>query len=377
MSARRERVERRAGDVRNLVRLRTASAGFALDFDAAWDPPVAALFGPSGSGKSTILEIIAGVRGGAEGRVVLGGETILDTGGGLAPPPAARRVGWVPQDASLFPHMSAWANVRYGLHRGGTEGLERLEAAVEVLEIGPLRNRRAHELSGGETQRVAVARAVASGARVLLMDEPLASLDAPLRARVFPLFVRLRDELRLPMLYVSHEPSEVLSIAPHVLVIESGRCTASGPSADVLGTAPTAGTFELHTAENRFKVRLLETHPSEGTVLVSLPSGVRLVMWAAPLPARAEFEVAIRGEEILLAAGAPGRLSAQNVLRGTVAGIRTLEGHAWVTVRVQGEPFVARITRRALEDLALAPGSEASVVFKAGSVRAVTRTDSG
>ncbi len=163
----------------NQLELRCRAGDFALDFEAEWDPPAAALFGPSGSGKSTILEIIAGVRRGASGRVVLDGRTILDTERGIEPAARDRWIGWVPQDASLFPHLTVRENVRFGLSRGGPEGERRLAASVALLELEPLLERPAVALSGGERQRAAVARAIASGARVLLLDEPLASLDVP------------------------------------------------------------------------------------------------------------------------------------------------------------------------------------------------------
>ena len=359
----------------NQIDLRYRAGAFALAFEAEWDPPGAALFGPSGAGKSMILEIIAGVRRGAAGRVILDGRTVLDSERAVEPPPRARWMGWVPQDASLFPHLSVDENVRYGLIRGGAEGKRRLGAAIEVLELGDLLPRSASALSGGERQRVAVARAIASGARSLLLDEPLASLDIPLRARVFPLFLRLRDELKLPMIYVSHDAEEVQALAAHVLVVEQGRCVASGAVAQVLGGSQRSGAFETHTAENRFQVRLRETHPHEGTALVDLPSGLRLMMSAIPPPGRDSFEVVIRGEEIILTLAPPGPISAQNVIEGTIRAVREQEGHAWVTVEAQGTPFLVRITRRALGDLALTLGGTAYVIFKAPSVRALTRTD--
>ena len=290
-------------------------------------------------------------------------------------PARARWIGWVPQDASLFPHLSARENVRYGIRRGGAEGAKRLDAAIEALEIGELLPRRATELSGGERQRVAIARAVGSGARVLLLDEPLASLDLPLRARVYPLFIRLRDELRLPMLYVSHDAEEVVSVAEHVLVASAGRCVASGPAKDVLGAETRAGAFRVHAAENRFSVRLLETHSAEGTALLGLASGLRLVMSSTPLPEREEFDVVIRGEEIILSVVHPGPLSAQNVLEGRVTAVEEGAGHVLVGASVSGTPFAARITRRALEALDLRQGRAVYLIFKASSVLLASRAD--
>lgn len=362
----------------NQIDLRYRTGGFALQFEAEWDAPAAALFGPSGSGKSTILEIIAGARAGAEGRVVLDGRTILDTERRVAPPPPLRWIGWVPQDASLFPHMTALENVRYGLRRGGPEGERRLAAAIETLELAEILSRPAAELSGGERQRAAIARAIGSGARVLLLDEPLASLDLPLRSRVYPLFLRLRDELKIPMLYVSHDAEEVTAVAEHVLEVRAGRCVASGSARDLLADAGRAGAFDLHAPENRFAVRLVEAHPGEGTAIIELSSGLILVMAASSPPGRERFDVVVRAEEIILAVparGAPGLLSAQNVLEGQVSGIEEGGGRALVTTEVEGERFAVRITHRALSDLRLRSGGPVWLIFKAGSVRAVGRTD--
>jgi molybdate transport system ATP-binding protein len=358
----------------NQLDLRLTAGSFALAFEAEWDPPVCALFGPSGAGKSTILEVIAGVRSPGSARVVLDGRTVIDTGRGDVPPARVRRIGWVPQDASLFPHMTVRENVRYGLRRGGDEGEKRLTAAVEVLEIGALMDRPAGALSGGERQRVAVARAIGSGARVLLLDEPLASLDAPLRARVFPLFLRLRDEIGLPMIYVSHDHEEVRAIATHVVVISQGRCVASGPAADVLGGVSREGIYDLHAAENRFEVRLVEARAAEGVALVELAGGLRLWMHAAPLPERPRFTVALRAEEIILAASPPGAVSAQNVVEGTVTDVRSVGGHAVVTVNAAGERIAARVTRQSLERLGLRAGVRAWLLFKAGALHALDPT---
>jgi molybdate transport system ATP-binding protein len=281
----------------------------------------------------------------------------------------------VPQDASLFPHLSVRENVRYGLRRGGGDGNRRLAAAVDVLEIGALMDRPAGALSGGERQRGAVARAIGSGARVLLLDEPLASLDEPLRARIFPLFVRLRDEIGLPMIYVTHDPQEVLAIARHVVVVQGGRCAASGPAADVLGGAAHEGTYDLHAAENRFHVLLVEARVAEGVAVVELAGGLRLQMHAAPLPARPRFEAAVRAEEIILSVSPPGPVSAQNVIEGTVSDITAAGGgHALVTVDASGARFAARVTRRSLDQLEPKRGSRAWLIFKAGAVRAVSAT---
>ena len=359
----------------NQVEVAYGIGGFSLDFRADWDPPSAALFGPSGSGKSTLLEVIAGVRAGARGRVILDGRTIFDSSRGVQPPAPDRWIGWVPQDASLFPHLTVADNVRYGLPRGGTEGKRRLEAAIEVLELGRLLPREATALSGGERQRAAIARAVGSGARVLLLDEPLASLDVPLRARVLPLFFRLRDELKIPMIYVSHDPDEVLALARHVMVIDQGRCVASGPSREILGHAE-GRPFEQYLAENRFEARLESSHPEDGTATVEIAPGLRLIMSVLIPPSRASFPVSIRADEILLAAQDPGPVSAQNVIPAKVSEVREARGHAWIGLAPEGHDvrFTVQVTRRALTTLGLKVGARAFLLFKASSVRPAGRT---
>jgi molybdate transport system ATP-binding protein len=362
----------------NQIDLKYRAGDFQLAFEGEWDPPVAALFGPSGSGKTTILEIIAGLRPGASGRVVLDGRTVFDDARQVGPAPQDRWMGWVPQDASLFPHLTVDGNIRYGLRRGGKAGEARMKSAIAMLELETLLPRAVHGLSGGERQRIAVARAIASGARVLLLDEPLASLDLPLRSRVLPLFFRLRDELKLPMIYVSHDADEVLALAPHVLVVENGRCAASGRSRDLLEGGGSAGAYSVHSGENRFEAVVRSVDASEGTATVALSPGPVLVMSAMPPPRRGSLAIAIRAEEVLLALEAPGPISAQNVLAGTLRSVREAEGHAWAGVEVEGAVVTSRITRRALgtlTGLGLSIGARVYLVFKASSVRAVGRTD--
>jgi molybdate transport system ATP-binding protein len=200
--------------------------GFELAARAAWNAPCAALFGASGSGKTTILEAIAGARPDVRGTVTLRGRR-LD---GLKP--WMRGLGWVPQDASLFPHLTAAENIAFGSRY--RSGAPIAEDAVRALEIGGLANRPARELSGGERQRVAIARALASHPSFLLLDEPLASIDRPLRSRILPFLASIPARLGIPMLVVTHDPLEVIALATHVVVLESGRVVAEGDSRTVL-----------------------------------------------------------------------------------------------------------------------------------------------
>ncbi|MEO6236082.1 MAG: ATP-binding cassette domain-containing protein [Vicinamibacterales bacterium] len=180
----------------------------------------AALFGPSGAGKTTILDAIAGLRTPRRGSITIDGRSLFSSQQRVNLPPHQRRVGYVPQDVSLFPHMDVRRNLLYGRHPGVSPGFERV---VGMLEIASLLDRRVTDLSGGERQRVALGRALISGPSVLLLDEPLAAVDVPLRRRILPYLQRVRDELIVPIIYVSHDREEVDALADAVVTVEAGR----------------------------------------------------------------------------------------------------------------------------------------------------------
>lgn len=202
---------------------------FALSVAFHGDSGVTALFGPSGSGKSSIVGMIAGLTRPDRGRIVIDGETVFDSGKDIDVPAHRRRIGYVFQDGRLFPHMSVARNLDYG--RWMT-GLPRDEAqfkhVIELLDIAPLLERRPGALSGGERQRVALGRALLMKPRLMLLDEPLASLDARRKSEILPYLVRLRDDTRLPMIYVSHDPAEVKALASRVVLLDSGRVVSTG-----------------------------------------------------------------------------------------------------------------------------------------------------
>jgi molybdate transport system ATP-binding protein len=192
-----------------------------------------ALFGPSGSGKTSILESIAGLRTPRRGRIAIGEHVLFDSAREIDVPARHRRTGYVPQDTLLFPHLDVRGNVTYGRRQRPRPDLDVL---LDLLELRPLMNRRVASLSGGERQRVAIGRALFSGPEVLLLDEPLAAVDLPRRRRIVQALLRIRDEYRLPIVYVTHSPEEAIEVADHVVVLDAGTVTASGPPADVLGS---------------------------------------------------------------------------------------------------------------------------------------------
>jgi molybdate transport system ATP-binding protein len=200
-------------------------ADFTLEVQAEIRSQVAAVFGPSGAGKTSLLDLIAGLRRPRSAFIQLQDRLLTDTAAGIEVPTRRRRVGYVPQDLALFPHLSVRQNLLYGCNRDAeVTPLFSYTHVTETLEIGSLRDRRVHHLSGGEKQRVALARALLASPRILLLDEPLASLDSGLKSRIIPYLKRIRDEFRLPMLYVTHDWSEVLALCQEVLVLEQGRC---------------------------------------------------------------------------------------------------------------------------------------------------------
>ena len=202
------------------IDIELAQGSFVLSAKIQLEARAAALFGPSGAGKTTILDAIAGLRTPRRGSIVVSGRVLFSSDAGVNLPAHQRHVGYVPQDVALFPHMLVRGNLLYGRHPGVSPDLDRV---VGMLEIQGLLDRRVTDLSGGERQRVALGRALMSGPSVLLLDEPLAAVDVPLRRRILPYLQRVRDELTVPIIYVSHDREEVDELADVVVNVEGGR----------------------------------------------------------------------------------------------------------------------------------------------------------
>ncbi|MBL8305179.1 MAG: molybdenum ABC transporter ATP-binding protein, partial [Rubrivivax sp.] len=319
---------------------------------------VSALFGPSGCGKTTVLRALAGLER-AAGRVALGDEVWQDDAQGHFVPPHRRAIGYVIQESALFPHLDVQRNLDYGRRRVAP-GLRRIELdqVVALLGIDPLMARRPDTLSGGERQRVAIARALATSPRLLLMDEPLAALDAARKAEVLPYLDRLHAELRIPVVYVSHALDEVARLAHHLVLLKQGRVVAAGALADVMAR------LDLPTAQGEGAGVVLDAVVAERDAtwqLARLDVGPgHFSLWARDhgLPAGRAVRVRLLARDVSLAHAPLEGSSIGNQLQGTVEAIADDEhpSLALVRVRVGGSPVVARLTRRSAHALALEVG---------------------
>jgi len=347
--------------------------GFTLDVDFAAPPGVTVLFGASGSGKTLTLRAVAGLLRPDAGRVSAGGRVLFDSDSGIDIPVARRRVGYLFQNLALFPHMTALENVEFaagGVPRGERRG--RALSLLERLGVAHAAGRRPREVSGGEAQRVALARALAASPRVLLLDEPLSALDEPVRLRIVKDLKELNEELRLPVLYVTHSRDEALLLGGRAVIYERGRVAAEG-SPEELFAAPASETVaRLTGVENIFEGTVVARDEGAGTMSVELkgPGGLACRV-EVPLGQSAEgarVRVAVRSGDILLAAEEPHNISARNVLRGRVSAIEERSAHTLVRVE-SGVTWAASVTRHALEQLGLRPDREVWLAFKTYSCR--------
>lgn len=342
----------------------------AFTLDARFDAPagVTALFGRSGSGKTTIVNAVAGLMRPDQGRIAVDADVLFDGDTGLCLPPHRRGVGYVFQEARLFPHLSVRQNLTFGrwfaTRRTGPDFVR----VVEMLGIGALLTRRTAALSGGERQRVALGRALLSNPRLLLMDEPLAALDEARKAEILPYLERLRDHAGLPILYVSHAPSEVARLATTVVLIEGGRVVAAGPAADLLSDPATAPILGLREAGAIIDARIV-AHDGDGlTHLTSRAGPLWLPQIAAP-PGTG-LRIRVPAQDVILSLSRPTGISALNTLSCTVRDITQAGDGTGVLVRLDasGEVLLSRITARSARALDLEPGRPVHAVLKAVSV---------
>ena len=324
---------------------------------------ITAIFGPSGSGKTTLLRAVAGLETNAKGRIQIGTHIWQDTSLGICLPTWQRPLGYVFQESSLLPHLSVVDNLNFGLKRAlKSAGIAlsdaqiALQASVELLGIGSLLQRMPQELSGGERQRVAIARAIAMQPQLLLMDEPLASLDVARRQEIFHWLAKLRDELKMPMLYVTHSAEEVTRLADHLLVLDQGQVKAQGPVGAVLTQVVNPvvmGEDAGALIAGHIGAVDAEWHLSR----VDFEGGC-IWMRDAGLPIGKAVRIRILARDVSLATAEPLNTSIQNQLQGVIQSI-TPDAHpsqVMVVLKCGTEEVLARVTRRAISELGLRVG---------------------
>ncbi len=336
--------------------------------------PVTGIFGASGAGKTSLLEIVAGLRREVQGRLAFGGEVWLDSLRRRFVPPERRRIGYVPQEGLLFPHLDVRQNLLAGERRAlesGQRPAEVFDKIVELLELGPLLRRSAWSLSGGEQQRVALGRALCSGPRLLLLDEPLASLDLPLRRRLLPLLKRVRDQLTVPMLMVSHDPVEVQALCDDLIVLKEGRVIARGEPRAVLRDPEVFPLAEREGYENVLPGRLVEREGRNSLVRLGDGDGGSDLVVPRGEAAAGEVLVSLPANEIMIATERPRGLAARTALPATVAEIRSLGPLGLITAELGAgvPPVVVEVTETTPAAMGLEVGGRIYLVIKATSCR--------
>ena len=338
---------------------------FELDVHFRSGRGLTALFGRSGAGKTSVVNVIAGLVRPERGRIVVDGSVLIDTERGIKTPAHRRRVGYVFQEDRLFPHLTVRQNLLFGRwFASGSAPRARLDDIVDLLGITALLDRRPARLSGGEKQRVAIGRALLAGPQLLLMDEPLASLDSPRKDEILPYIERLRDQAGVPIVYVSHAVAEVARLANTIVLISEGRVRAVGPLQEVMGRAelyPMAGRFEAGAV---LAVRVAAHDADWGLTELAGAFGTLRVP-RLPAPVGTALRVRIRARDVILAATPPTGISALNILSGRVEAVVPIEESALeVQLRLGDERLLARVTRRSGVTLGLVPGREVFAVIK-------------
>ena len=324
---------------------------------------ITAIFGPSGSGKTTLLRAVAGLEKNPQGLIQIGENIWQDTKQGIYIPTWQRSLGYVFQESSLLPHLSVAENLNFGLKRvlksansAPTAANKALQASIELLGIGGLLQRMPDELSGGERQRVAIARAIAMQPQLLLMDEPLASLDAARRQEIFPWLARLRDELKMPMLYVTHSAEEVARLADHLVVLDQGHVKAQGSVSAVL--TQVVNPVVVGEDAGALIAGCIGAVDAQWHLSRVDFNGGCIWMRDAGLPVGKAVRIRILARDVSLAISEPTNTSIQNQLRGSIQSI-TPDAHpsqVMVVLKCGAEEVLARVTNRAVNELALQVG---------------------
>jgi molybdate transport system ATP-binding protein len=348
------------------------AAPFALDVSVEFPSGVTILFGPSGAGKSTVLDCIAGLQQPDSGFIRLGDEILFDGETRKSLRPAERKIAYVFQTLALFPHLTVQENVAYGLYAlPRAEQAQRVQRLLNAFRVDELRARKPAQISGGERQRVALARSLVTRPHALLLDEPLTGLDAGLKSAIMEDLLAWNETNGIPILYVTHTHDEVLALGERVVGLEAGRVVQTGTPQEVLGAPRTRLLADAAGYENFLEAPVVERRREDGVMRVALRSGpmeLEVPLWDAEPGER--VGIAIRAGDILVATEEPRGLSARNILAGRIVSIES-RGHL-VELKIDvGTQIVAHVTPRAVRSLGLERGKQVWLVIKTHSCHLV------
>lgn len=334
---------------------------FRLQASLTSDAQVIGLFGPSGAGKSTLLSALAGALAPTQGRIVINARKLFDSAAGVNVPMHERRIGLVYQDGRLFPHLSVTNNLRYGMRLLKGKSRFEFDQVVQLLELGSLLHRKPGMLSGGERQRVALGRAILSSPDILLLDEPLASLDVRLKEQILPFLRRIKQETSIPMLYVSHSLREILALTQEIAVMHAGAIVASGNIHNI--TEGQSAFSALHSlgVDNALPVRITEHHPDAGYSVGACGEHALLLPFS-PYPVGQETTLIIPASQVKLAREPVGSITLQNKIPGTVSAIHQMANFMLIDIDV-GFLLRAETSLKSIQDLGLDKGSRISCLF--------------
>jgi molybdate transport system ATP-binding protein len=347
------------------VDIRHRLGAFTLDVRFEAPPGLTVLFGRSGSGKSTVINAVAGLLTPDDGRITVEDQTLLDRGRGIDLGPHRRGLGYIFQEGRLFPHLTVRQNLMFSRWFRKSRRSD-FGDVVDMLGIGALLDRRPGALSGGEKQRVAIGRALLGDPRIILADEPLAALDEPRKAEILPYFERLRDEVAVPILYVSHSATEVARLATTVVTLENGRVTGQGPATGILGD-PMLTPLGARAAGAVLETTVKRHHDDGLTELQA--GGMTLFVPRVTQRVGQPLRIRIAAQEVILARQRPEGLSALNILPGEVVKIREGAGPgALVSVATPAGTILARITQRSARELDLGEGVACYAIVKSVAI---------
>ncbi len=341
---------------------------FDLTIDCVLSQKVTAFLGASGSGKTTLLNCISGTLTPDRGKILFGNETLYDSDSRINIAPEKRRIGYVFQEGYLFPHLTVKQNIRYGQPKTVQKNENYVSQILDILEISDLLERYPKQLSGGQRQRVAVARAINMQPSILLMDEPLASLDSGLKNRIIPYLYNIKQTYEIPILYVTHAISEVMALADEAYIISEGKITFNGEPHELLTTPSTLPIANITGVENILSLPIANSDKERGVTALEIGTQRLIIPYIEPNTegeTNNEVPIAIRAEDIIISLEDNLPISARNILKGT---IDSVENQTLVSISVEQHLMTVKITPDACKQLQLCEGKEVYCVIKANAV---------